>query len=93
MLFFVTLLAPEWVLTWALRQFLRARKLVKELEDARKEAESGWEKGEEEEEEMSDSEDKDHGTIASTSEFESDEQVLIKRRGTSPGKDSQRESH
>ncbi|KAF7984855.1 hypothetical protein HWV62_10817 [Athelia sp. TMB] len=33
--FVVTLLVPEWVLAWALRQWLRARKLVRELENAR----------------------------------------------------------
>ncbi|KAF7970713.1 hypothetical protein HWV62_23196 [Athelia sp. TMB] len=33
--FTVTLLAPEWVLAWAIRQELRARKLVKELNKAR----------------------------------------------------------
>ena len=33
--FVVTLLAPEWVLAWAIRQALRARKLARELEEAR----------------------------------------------------------
>ncbi|KAF7984843.1 hypothetical protein HWV62_10793 [Athelia sp. TMB] len=33
--FVVTLLVPEWVLAWALRQFLMARRLAKELEEAR----------------------------------------------------------
>ncbi|KZP19170.1 hypothetical protein FIBSPDRAFT_744398 [Athelia psychrophila] len=32
----VTLLVPEWVLAWAVRQFLRARVYAKELEAARK---------------------------------------------------------
>ncbi|KAF7974336.1 hypothetical protein HWV62_12392 [Athelia sp. TMB] len=36
--FVVTLLVPEWVLAWALRQFLMARKLSKKLEKAREEA-------------------------------------------------------
>lgn len=99
-IFFVTLLAPEWVLTWALRQWLTARKLVNELEAARKVAESSWEmeqeESEEEEEEegvdeTSDSEEKDQRTIASVSDVESDKQVLIKRRSAAPGHDSQRE--
>ncbi|KAF7973379.1 hypothetical protein HWV62_15475 [Athelia sp. TMB] len=30
----VTLLVPEWVLAWALRQFLKARQIAKELEEA-----------------------------------------------------------
>lgn len=34
----VTLLAPEWVLAWAVRQFLTARKYAVMLEDARKTA-------------------------------------------------------
>lgn len=33
--FVVALLAPEWILAWALRQFLAARALTKELEEAR----------------------------------------------------------
>ncbi|KAF7974338.1 hypothetical protein HWV62_12396 [Athelia sp. TMB] len=33
-----TLLVPEWVLAWALRQFLMARKLSRQLEEARAEA-------------------------------------------------------
>ncbi|KZP31464.1 hypothetical protein FIBSPDRAFT_692339, partial [Athelia psychrophila] len=37
-LFAVTLLVPEWVLAWAVRQFLQARKYAKELEAARHEA-------------------------------------------------------
>ncbi|KAF7979544.1 hypothetical protein HWV62_42142 [Athelia sp. TMB] len=36
--FVVTLLAPEWVLAWALRQWLVAGELVGELEEARAEA-------------------------------------------------------
>ncbi|KAF7969707.1 hypothetical protein HWV62_26166 [Athelia sp. TMB] len=40
--FSVTLLAPEWVLAWAVRQRLRAGKLVKELEKARAEATEQW---------------------------------------------------
>ncbi|KAF7974347.1 hypothetical protein HWV62_12414 [Athelia sp. TMB] len=36
--FVVTLLVPEWVLAWALRQWLLAHKLVKQLETARVEA-------------------------------------------------------
>ena len=40
--FCVTLLAPEWVLAWAVRQRFRAQKLVKELEDARAEATEDW---------------------------------------------------
>ncbi|KAF7973380.1 hypothetical protein HWV62_15477 [Athelia sp. TMB] len=31
----MTLLVPEWVLAWAVRQFLRAREIAKELEEAR----------------------------------------------------------
>ncbi|KAF7969696.1 hypothetical protein HWV62_26144 [Athelia sp. TMB] len=38
----VTLLAPEWVLAWAIRQRLRAGKLVMELEKARAEAAERW---------------------------------------------------
>lgn len=34
--FLVTLLVPEWVLAWALRQFFTARSLSKKLEEARK---------------------------------------------------------
>ncbi|KAF7971483.1 hypothetical protein HWV62_21006 [Athelia sp. TMB] len=41
--FTVTLLAPEWVLAWAIRQALRARELQKELEDERIRAKSRWE--------------------------------------------------
>ncbi|KAF7974339.1 hypothetical protein HWV62_12398 [Athelia sp. TMB] len=36
--FVVTLLVPEWVLAWALRQFLNARRLAKELKEAREDA-------------------------------------------------------
>ncbi|KAF7979532.1 hypothetical protein HWV62_42118 [Athelia sp. TMB] len=36
--FVVTLLVPEWVLAWALRQLFAARRLAKELEAAREEA-------------------------------------------------------
>ncbi|KAI0057750.1 hypothetical protein BV25DRAFT_1830821 [Artomyces pyxidatus] len=38
----VTLLAPEWVLAWAVRQFLRARKLGIELEAVRADASRAW---------------------------------------------------
>ncbi|KAI0062797.1 hypothetical protein BV25DRAFT_1915917 [Artomyces pyxidatus] len=38
----VTLLAPEWVLAWAVRQLLNARAFGKELEDARDEAARAW---------------------------------------------------
>ncbi|KAI0062790.1 hypothetical protein BV25DRAFT_1825335 [Artomyces pyxidatus] len=42
----VTLLVPEWVLAWAVRQLLNARDLAKELEWAREAAEGSWrEKG------------------------------------------------
>ena len=41
--FVVTLLAPEWVLAWAVRQAIEARYLAKRLEEARKEAERRWE--------------------------------------------------
>ncbi|KAF7974345.1 hypothetical protein HWV62_12410 [Athelia sp. TMB] len=34
--FVVTLLVPEWVLAWALRQFIAARDLSKKLEEARR---------------------------------------------------------
>ncbi|KAF7972357.1 hypothetical protein HWV62_18140 [Athelia sp. TMB] len=40
--FTVTLLAPEWVLAWAVRQRLRARTIAKELEEARVEAMEDW---------------------------------------------------
>ena len=40
--FVVTLLAPEWVLAWAVRQAIRARKLARELEDARTQAAGLW---------------------------------------------------
>lgn len=40
--FSVTLLAPEWVLGWAVRQRLRAHRLAKELEEARAEATGRW---------------------------------------------------
>ena len=43
LVFTVTLLAPEWVLAWAVRQALEARDLVKRLEDAREVAERRWE--------------------------------------------------
>ncbi|KAF7974341.1 hypothetical protein HWV62_12402 [Athelia sp. TMB] len=36
--FVVTLLVPEWVLAWALRQLFKARNLAKKLEEARAEA-------------------------------------------------------
>ncbi|KAF7979535.1 hypothetical protein HWV62_42124 [Athelia sp. TMB] len=36
--FLATLLVPEWVLAWALRQFFVARRLVEELEKAREHA-------------------------------------------------------
>ncbi|KAI0057751.1 hypothetical protein BV25DRAFT_1830826 [Artomyces pyxidatus] len=39
----VTLLAPEWVLAWAVRQFMRARSLGVELEAARADARWAWE--------------------------------------------------
>lgn len=40
--FSVTLLAPEWVLAWAIRQAIRARQLARELEAARTEAAELW---------------------------------------------------
>lgn len=40
--FTVTLLAPEWVLAWAIRQALRARNLKEDLERARERAEKKW---------------------------------------------------
>ncbi|KAI0062789.1 hypothetical protein BV25DRAFT_1825333 [Artomyces pyxidatus] len=40
----ITLLVPEWVLAWAVRQFLNARKVRSELEAARKTAEDEWER-------------------------------------------------
>lgn len=40
----LTLLVPEWILAWAVRQYLRARKLAKELEAARCDAKHNWEK-------------------------------------------------
>ena len=40
--FSVTLLAPEWVLAWAVRQRLRAHRLAEELEEARAEATGRW---------------------------------------------------
>lgn len=47
----VTLIAPEWILAWALRQMFRARELVGELEKASAQAkkmlqERGWETSE-----------------------------------------------
>ncbi|KAI0062764.1 hypothetical protein BV25DRAFT_1915890 [Artomyces pyxidatus] len=41
-IFMVTLLVPEWVLAWAVRQFLNARDLGRELQAAREEAERAW---------------------------------------------------
>ncbi|KAI0062796.1 hypothetical protein BV25DRAFT_1915916 [Artomyces pyxidatus] len=38
----VTLLVPEWVLAWAVRQFLNARDVGRELEAAREKAEKAW---------------------------------------------------
>ncbi|KAI0059815.1 hypothetical protein BV25DRAFT_1993318 [Artomyces pyxidatus] len=38
----VTILVPEWVLAWAVRQFLNARRVRKKLEGAREEAERKW---------------------------------------------------
>ncbi|KAI0059787.1 hypothetical protein BV25DRAFT_1918177 [Artomyces pyxidatus] len=38
----VTFLVPEWVLAWAVRQFLAAREVGKKLEEARGEAEGRW---------------------------------------------------
>ncbi|KAI0062755.1 hypothetical protein BV25DRAFT_1915883 [Artomyces pyxidatus] len=38
----VALLVPEWVLAWAVRQFLNARGLAKELEGTRYSARWGW---------------------------------------------------
>ncbi|KAF7971482.1 hypothetical protein HWV62_21004 [Athelia sp. TMB] len=43
--FIVALLVPEWVLAWAIRQALRARKLASQLEAARKYAMENWEEG------------------------------------------------
>lgn len=43
LVFAVTLLAPEWVLAWAVRQALEARYLAKRLEEAREVAERRWE--------------------------------------------------
>ena len=40
--FSVTLLAPEWVLAWAVRQRFRAHRLAKELEEAKAEATADW---------------------------------------------------
>ncbi|KAI0059842.1 hypothetical protein BV25DRAFT_1918212 [Artomyces pyxidatus] len=39
----VTVLVPEWVLAWAVRQFLSARDVGHELEEARGEAKKKWE--------------------------------------------------
>ncbi|KAI0059851.1 hypothetical protein BV25DRAFT_1918218 [Artomyces pyxidatus] len=39
----VTVLVPEWVLAWAVRQFLNARDVGHELEEARGEAKKKWE--------------------------------------------------
>ncbi|KAI0059872.1 hypothetical protein BV25DRAFT_1808425 [Artomyces pyxidatus] len=38
----VTLLVPEWVLAWAVRQFLTARAVERELEAARSDAKAVW---------------------------------------------------
>lgn len=43
--FSVTLLAPEWVLAWAVRQRIQAHKLAKDLEEARAEATENWKEG------------------------------------------------
>lgn len=40
----LTLLVPEWILAWAVRQWFTARRVTKELERARKEAQQLWEK-------------------------------------------------
>ena len=36
-IFVVTLLAPEWILAWAVRQFMNARDVTEQLELARRE--------------------------------------------------------
>ncbi|KAF7970717.1 hypothetical protein HWV62_23204 [Athelia sp. TMB] len=43
--FLVTLLVPEWILAWAIRQAILAQQLTTELEDARRDAKELWEKG------------------------------------------------
>ncbi|KAI0065543.1 hypothetical protein BV25DRAFT_1851027, partial [Artomyces pyxidatus] len=40
----VTLLVPEWVLAWAVRQFLNAREVGRELEQARASAKDEWDR-------------------------------------------------
>lgn len=39
----LTLLAPEWVLAWAVRQFINARRVAAELEEARTQVQRQWE--------------------------------------------------
>lgn len=40
----LALLVPEWVLAWAVRQFINARCIAAELEEAREEVQRNWEK-------------------------------------------------
>lgn len=39
----LTLLIPEWILAWAIRQWIRVREIAKKLEEARVAAQIGWE--------------------------------------------------
>ena len=85
--FTVTLLAPEWVLAWAVRQALRARKLARELEDARMQAERHWEESRPEYvkkqgAEMAEDED-NQSTGVSLRGSSSDELPLIEKRSAS----------
>ena len=93
-IFMVTLLVPEWVLAWALRQFLMARKLSKELEKARKVAarrrEEELSKSREAEKEVNESVDygveDDPAAESSGRSTRSEQDRLIKRQVTSSDK-------
>lgn len=40
----ITLLVPEWILAWAVRQYLTANRLVRVLEKSRLSAKAAWER-------------------------------------------------
>ncbi|KAF7970712.1 hypothetical protein HWV62_23194 [Athelia sp. TMB] len=85
--FTVTLLAPEWVLAWAIRQALRARKLARELEEARMDAMKRWEEDHPEyvkEQGADTAEDAENrSTEISLRSLSEDELPLIKKRSIS----------
>ncbi|KAF7984856.1 hypothetical protein HWV62_10819 [Athelia sp. TMB] len=90
--FVVALLAPEWILAWALRQFLAARALAKELEEARIDASEAQESAPsdaETEKEFNESSDDgaDAETLADSSGISthSEHSQLIQRQLTSQG--------